>query len=87
MLFRRAFGALVILATLSAAADDGMWMPQQVPAVGEELKKLGLQIDQSQFADLTAFPLGAIVAINGWNRLSVAFQTEVGSYKPLVKAS
>jgi AhpD family alkylhydroperoxidase len=26
----------------------------------------------------------AVVAINGWNRLSVAFQTEVGSYKPRV---
>ena len=68
-LFSRALGALVILATLSvsltAAADDGMWMPQQVPVLGEELKKLGLQIDPNQFADLTAFPLGAIVAING----------------------
>ena len=61
----RALGALMILATLSASADDGMWMPQQVPALGEELKKLGLQIDPNQFADLTAFPLGAIVAING----------------------
>jgi hypothetical protein len=64
-LMSRALGALMILATFSAAADDGMWMPQQVPAVGEELKKLGLQIDPNQFADLTAFPLGAIVAING----------------------
>jgi hypothetical protein len=64
-LFPRAFGALVILVTLSAGADDGMWMPQQIPALGEDLKKLGLQIDPNQFADLTAFPLGAIVAING----------------------
>lgn len=61
----RAFGALMILATFTAAADDGMWMPQQIPALGEDLKKLGLQIDPNQFADLTAFPLGAIVAING----------------------
>jgi AhpD family alkylhydroperoxidase len=29
----------------------------------------------------------AVVAINGWNRLSVAFQTEVGSYKPLARVS
>jgi AhpD family alkylhydroperoxidase len=29
----------------------------------------------------------AVVAINGWNRLSVTFQTEVGSYRPLVRAS
>ena len=29
----------------------------------------------------------AVVAINGWNRLSIAFQTEVGTYRPLVRAS
>ena len=34
-------------------------------SLGEELKKLGLQIDPNQFADLTAFPLGAIVALGG----------------------
>ncbi|HEU4886731.1 MAG TPA: S46 family peptidase [Thermoanaerobaculia bacterium] len=64
-LVSRALGALVILTTLSASADDGMWMPQQIPAVGEELKKLGLQIDPNQFADLTGFPMGAIVSIGG----------------------
>jgi hypothetical protein len=64
-LFPRAVGAFVILATLSAAADDGMWMPQQVPVLGEELKKRGLQIDPNQFADLTGFPMGAIVSIGG----------------------
>src|SRR5687767_11613919 len=61
----RTLGALLILATLSAAADDGMWMPQQIPALGDELKKLGLQIDPKQFADLTGFPMGAIVSIGG----------------------
>jgi hypothetical protein len=64
-LVSRALGALVILAALSASADDGLWMPQQIPALGDELKKLGLQIDPKQFADLTGFPMGAIVAING----------------------
>ncbi len=61
----RALGAFVMLSTLAASADDGMWMPQQIPVLGEELKKLGLQIDPNQFADLTGFPMGAIVAING----------------------
>ncbi|HEX6639579.1 MAG TPA: S46 family peptidase, partial [Thermoanaerobaculia bacterium] len=61
----RAVGALVFVAALTASADDGMWMPQQVPLVGDELKKLGLQIDPKQFADLTGFPMGAIVAIPG----------------------
>src|SRR5688572_23798439 len=46
-------------------ADDGLWMPQQIPALGDELKKLGLQIDPAQFADLTGFPMGAVVSTGG----------------------
>jgi peptidase S46-like protein len=60
---------LALIAALAlpvvAIADDGMWMPQQIPAVGDELKKLGLQLDPKQFADLTGFPMGAIVSIGG----------------------
>ena len=36
------------------------------------------QFDEGELVRLTM----AIVAINGWNRLSVAFRTEVGSYQP-----
>lgn len=61
----RALGALMVVCALTAAADDGMWMPQQIPALGDELRKLGLQIDPNQFSDLTAFPMGAIVSIGG----------------------
>ncbi|HEX2061920.1 MAG TPA: S46 family peptidase, partial [Thermoanaerobaculia bacterium] len=61
----RALCALVVLVSFSAAADEGMWMPQQIPALGDELKKLGLQIDPKQFADLTGFPMGAIVSLGG----------------------
>ncbi len=59
--------ALLALAvtTCSMFADDGMWMPQQIPALGEELTSMGLQLDPSSFADLTGFPMGAIVEING----------------------
>ncbi|MFP5247871.1 MAG: S46 family peptidase, partial [Thermoanaerobaculia bacterium] len=56
---------VLLLLSFSAIADDGMWMPQQIPALGEDLKKLGLQIDPKQFADLTGFPMGAIVSIGG----------------------
>jgi AhpD family alkylhydroperoxidase len=41
------------------------------------------QFSEKELVQLTM----AVVAINGWNRLSVAFQTEVGSYRRLVKAS
>jgi hypothetical protein len=56
---------VVLTTAVAAVADDGMWMPQQVPALGEELKKLGLQIDPNQLADLTGFPMGAIVSLGG----------------------
>lgn len=36
------------------------------------------QFSEKELADLTL----AIVAINGWNRLNVAFRTEPGSYAP-----
>jgi len=61
----RAVGALTFSLALTASADDGLWMPQQIPVLGEELKKLGMQMDPNQFADLTAFPMGAIVSIGG----------------------
>lgn len=54
-----------LLATNAVATDGALWMPQQIPALGEELKALGLKIDPKQFADLTAFPMGAIVSIGG----------------------
>ncbi len=38
------------------------------------------QFDDRELANLTL----AIVAINGWNRLNVAFRTPAGSYKPMV---
>src|SRR5688572_5583751 len=57
--------ALVLAFTLPLLADDGLWMPQQIPALGPELKKLGLQVDPNAFADLTAFPMGAIVSTGG----------------------
>jgi AhpD family alkylhydroperoxidase len=36
------------------------------------------QFDEKELVDLTM----AIITINGWNRLSIAFGSEVGSYRP-----
>ncbi|HEY8706418.1 MAG TPA: carboxymuconolactone decarboxylase family protein [Burkholderiaceae bacterium] len=41
----------------------------------EEMRR---QFDEKELVDLTL----AIVAINGWNRLAIAFRTEAGSYQP-----
>ena len=29
----------------------------------------------------------AVIAINGWNRLAIAFRTEAGKYEPAAKAA
>ena len=59
--------ALFLSAALSPAlfAGEGMWMPEQVPALAPELAKAGLKLDPRQLADLTGDPLGAIVSLGG----------------------
>jgi AhpD family alkylhydroperoxidase len=48
--------------------------------VTDELYQAVLQhFNEKQLVDLTM----AIIAINGWNRLSVAFRTVPGTYRPL----
>lgn len=72
----RALVAILILLTCDAAfADEGMWMPEQIPMLGDELKELGLQLDPGTFADLTAFPMNAIVSLGG---CSAAFVSPEG---------
>lgn len=49
--------------TGAALAVEGMWMPEQLPALGEELKGLGLELPPESLADPMAWPLGAIVSL------------------------
>ena len=65
----------LVLAVPAARADEGMWMPQQIPMLGDELKGMGLKLDPEAFADLTAFPMGAIVSLGG---CSAAFVSDQG---------
>lgn len=47
--------------------------------VSDELyERVSSHFDEKELMALTM----TIVGINGWNRLSIAFRTEVGSYKP-----
>ena len=48
-----------------AHADEGMWVPQQLPEISAALKKAGLKLDPKQLADLTGDPLGAVVSLGG----------------------
>lgn len=60
-------GLVLAFCLLSAAAraDEGMWMPQQIPQLKERLKAMGFRGDPQAFADLTGQPMGAIVSLGG----------------------
>jgi len=57
--------ALAILSATAAHADEGMWMPQQLPQVAKQLKAAGLKLDPATLTKLTEFPMGAIVSLGG----------------------
>jgi hypothetical protein len=57
--------SLAILTSFGAQADEGMWMPQQLPQVARQLKAAGLKLDPASLTRLTGFPAGAIVSLGG----------------------
>ena len=46
-------------------AEEGMWMPQQIPELAAKLRALGFKGDPKAFADLGGQPMGAIVSLGG----------------------
>src|SRR5258708_1081223 len=46
-------------------AEEGMWMPQQIPEMAAKLRALGFKGDPKVFADLSGQPMGAIVSLGG----------------------
>ncbi len=48
-----------------ALAVEGMWQPHQLPALGQQMKQLGLELDPASMADLNAFPLNAVINFGG----------------------
>ena len=61
--------SLSLLATAALAAtahaDEGMWMPKQLPQIAKSLKAGGLAMDPAKLKDLTEFPMGAVVSLGG----------------------
>lgn len=59
--------ALAVSLALAADvhADEGMWMPTQLPALAAPLKAAGFQGDPARLADVTAPPLSAVVRAGG----------------------
>ncbi len=69
---------LVVLGSLvagSALAVEGMWQPEQLPLIKDDLKQKGLQIEPDKLNDLTSFPMNAIVSLGG---CSASFVSELG---------
>jgi AhpD family alkylhydroperoxidase len=54
----------------------------QTHASDEEYEAAREQFGEEELVKLTL----AVIAINGWNRLAIAFRTEAGKYQPRVKA-
>jgi hypothetical protein len=63
-MMRKLFLLLLLIAP-AAFADEGMWMPQQMPRLAGELARLGFKIDPARLADLTGDPLGAVISLGG----------------------
>jgi len=59
--------ALALGLTLAPAAhaDEGMWMPTQLPELAKPLKAAGFKGDPAELADVTAPPLSAVVRAGG----------------------
>ncbi len=56
---------LACAATTPLAAKEGMFTPEQLPEIAEDLRETGLEIDPETLSELTGFPMGAIVSLGG----------------------
>ena len=48
-----------------AGAKEGMFTPEQIPGIAGDLRATGLELDPDALADLTAFPMGAVISLGG----------------------
>lgn len=46
-------------------ADEGMWLPMQLPDIAKRMKAAGYQGDPAKLADVTRPPLAAVVKVGG----------------------
>ena len=55
--------AIALGLSLGAAADEGQWQPHQMVELQAELTANGIEIPGSQLADLSQYPMSAIVSL------------------------
>ena len=56
---------LTLILIQDAYAKEGMWTPDQMPKLANELKALGLELDPESLNNLTSFPMGAVISLGG----------------------
>ena len=62
----RALAACSVLAlTTPLLAEEGMWMPRQVPELAGQLADKGYKVDTKSFSNLAGSPMGAVVSLGG----------------------
>lgn len=60
---RKALVAALMLSSGIAIADEGQWQPYQMPSIADQLSERGIQIPAKQLADLTQYPMNAVVGL------------------------
>ncbi|WP_337878607.1 S46 family peptidase [Rheinheimera sp.] len=63
MKYRVLTAALAAVLASSAYADEGQWQPHQLAELQTELSKAGIEIPGKQLADLSQYPMNAIVSL------------------------
>ena len=65
MKFTVALTVLICLAGGTVAAAEGMWRPEQLPALAGDLEAAGLEIGPAGLSRLTEHPMGAVIDLGG----------------------
>lgn len=61
----RVLALSLALCATAAQADEGMWMPSQLPDIARQLRAAGFQGDPAGLAELTRAPMNAVVKVGG----------------------
>ncbi len=56
---------LLCLVAGAASADEGMWLPSQLPDIAPQLREAGFKGRAAGLADLTRAPMNAVVSLGG----------------------
>ena len=63
---RRSVSALALLVGLAPVhADEGMWMPSQLPSIAAQLQAAGFRGDAQALSELASPPMSAVVKLGG----------------------